>query len=174
VRRSWSASTAFAGSWKEMTKAVLEAESEGEARRTAADALDSSSAHTGAVRGWHLGVCVGRRSSKSSLDRLCRKVTLGGPENKQAQLFDTNRGGLWLMTEGAAAIGLASTTVLWPAANPPTRSCPTFLRLGGFPTREHLYPCAVPGTQRNLVSARRPAEQGAGETATGDRSESVG
>jgi hypothetical protein len=43
------------------------------------------------------------------------EVTLGGPENKQARLFDTNRGGLWLITQGAAAIGLASTTVLLPA-----------------------------------------------------------
>jgi hypothetical protein len=44
------------------------------------------------------------------------EVTLGGPENKQARLFDKNRGGLWLITQGAAAIGFTSTTVLLPAA----------------------------------------------------------
>ena len=44
------------------------------------------------------------------------EVTLAGPDNKQARLFDTNRGGLWLMTEGAEAVGLASTTVLLPCA----------------------------------------------------------
>jgi hypothetical protein len=44
------------------------------------------------------------------------EVTLGGPENKQARLFDMHRGGLWLMTQGAAAIGLASAAVVLPAA----------------------------------------------------------
>src|SRR6185312_6666408 len=44
------------------------------------------------------------------------EVTLGGPEDKQARLFDSNRGGLWLLTEGAEAVGLASTTVLLPEA----------------------------------------------------------
>ena len=44
------------------------------------------------------------------------EVRLGGPEDKQARLFESNRGGLWLMTEGAEAVGLASTTVLLPAA----------------------------------------------------------
>jgi hypothetical protein len=44
------------------------------------------------------------------------EVTLGGPEDKQARLFDSNRVGLWLLTEGAEAAGLASTTVLLPAA----------------------------------------------------------
>jgi hypothetical protein len=43
-------------------------------------------------------------------------VTIAGPDNKQAQLFDTNRGGLWLVTEGAEAIGLASTAVRLPCA----------------------------------------------------------
>jgi hypothetical protein len=43
------------------------------------------------------------------------EVTLGGPENKQGRLFETDRGGLWLMTQGAAAIGLASTSVRLPA-----------------------------------------------------------
>jgi hypothetical protein len=43
-------------------------------------------------------------------------VKLAGPDNKQARLFDTNRGGVWLMTEGVEAVGLASTTVLLPSA----------------------------------------------------------
>jgi hypothetical protein len=38
------------------------------------------------------------------------EVRLGGPDDKQARLFETNRGGLWLMTEGVEAVGLASTT----------------------------------------------------------------
>jgi hypothetical protein len=44
------------------------------------------------------------------------EVKLGGPDNKQARLFDTNRGGLWLLTEGVEAAGLASTSVLLPSA----------------------------------------------------------
>jgi hypothetical protein len=44
------------------------------------------------------------------------EVKLAGPNNKQARLFDTNRGGLWLITEGVEAVGLASTTVLLPPA----------------------------------------------------------
>ena len=44
------------------------------------------------------------------------EVTLAGPDDKQTSLFDTKRGGLWLMTEGAEAVGLASTTVLLPSA----------------------------------------------------------
>jgi hypothetical protein len=42
------------------------------------------------------------------------EVRLGSPNNKQARLFDTDRGGLWLMTEGVEAVGLASTSVLLP------------------------------------------------------------
>jgi hypothetical protein len=44
------------------------------------------------------------------------EVKLAGPDDKQARLFETNRGGLWLMTEGVEAVGLASTTVLLPSA----------------------------------------------------------
>jgi hypothetical protein len=44
------------------------------------------------------------------------EVTLGGPKDRQGRLFDTDRDGLWLITQGAAAIGLASTSVLLPAA----------------------------------------------------------
>ena len=43
------------------------------------------------------------------------EVKLAGPDSKQARLFDSNRGGLWLMTEGVKAIGLASTTVRLPS-----------------------------------------------------------
>jgi hypothetical protein len=43
------------------------------------------------------------------------EVKLAGPDTKQARLFDTDRGGLWLITEGVEAVGLASTTVLLPS-----------------------------------------------------------
>jgi hypothetical protein len=156
-------------------------------------ALDSSSAHTSAVRGRYLGMCLGRRvpvrndakaeiilhrtdvSDGTFLQAMERKglhkvldqgttllvcltmrsrskapeplrtllkpydyfkgaiapvchdywnpgstifveVTLGAPKDKQASLFESNRGGRWLMTEGAEAVGLPSTTVLLPAA----------------------------------------------------------
>jgi hypothetical protein len=42
------------------------------------------------------------------------EVKLAGPDTKQARLFDTDRGGLWLITEGVEAVGLASTTVVLP------------------------------------------------------------
>ena len=42
------------------------------------------------------------------------EVKLAGPDTKQARLFETNRGGLWLMTEGVKAVGLASTTIMLP------------------------------------------------------------
>jgi hypothetical protein len=42
------------------------------------------------------------------------EVKLGGPDEKQTNLFGTDRGGLWLITQGLEAIGLASTTVLLP------------------------------------------------------------
>lgn len=42
------------------------------------------------------------------------EVKLAGPDTKQARLFGTDRGGLWLMTEGVEAVGLASTTVALP------------------------------------------------------------
>lgn len=44
------------------------------------------------------------------------EVHLGGPDDKQARLFETNRGGLWLITQGVEAVGLASTTILLPTA----------------------------------------------------------
>ena len=42
------------------------------------------------------------------------EVNLAGPDQKQARLFETDRGGLWLITQGVEAIGLASTTVRLP------------------------------------------------------------
>jgi hypothetical protein len=42
------------------------------------------------------------------------EVTIGGPDNRQARRLDTDRGGLWLMTVGMEAVGLASTTVILP------------------------------------------------------------
>jgi hypothetical protein len=44
------------------------------------------------------------------------EVKLDGPNTKQARRFDTDRGGLWLLTEGVEPVGLASTTVLLPPA----------------------------------------------------------
>jgi hypothetical protein len=42
------------------------------------------------------------------------EVKLAGPDVKQARLFDTDQGGLWLLTKGIEAIGLASTTIQLP------------------------------------------------------------
>jgi hypothetical protein len=42
------------------------------------------------------------------------EVQLAGPSDKQARQFDTIQGGLWLITEGIEAVGLASTTVKLP------------------------------------------------------------
>jgi len=42
------------------------------------------------------------------------EVQLAGPSDRQARLFNSVRGGLWLMTQGATAIGLESTTVKAP------------------------------------------------------------
>jgi hypothetical protein len=39
-------------------------------------------------------------------------VGLAGPTDKQARLFKSKRGGLWLITHGVQPIGLMSTTVL--------------------------------------------------------------
>jgi len=44
------------------------------------------------------------------------EVRLAGPDAKQRKLFDTDRGGLWLVTEGLKATGLDSTTILLPPA----------------------------------------------------------
>ena len=42
------------------------------------------------------------------------EVQLAGPNDRQARLFGTLRGGLWLMTQGIEAVGLASATVKLP------------------------------------------------------------
>jgi len=42
------------------------------------------------------------------------EVRLARPDPKQARRFKTDRGGLWLITQGVEAIGLASTTILLP------------------------------------------------------------
>lgn len=44
------------------------------------------------------------------------RVRLDRPNDKQARLLGTSQGGLWLMTEGIRAVGLASTTVKLPDA----------------------------------------------------------
>jgi len=44
------------------------------------------------------------------------EVRIAGPDEKQTRRFETDRGGLWLLTEGIDAVGLASTTVLLPSA----------------------------------------------------------
>jgi hypothetical protein len=77
------------------------------------------------------------------------EVTLAGPDNKQGRLFDTDRGGLWLITEGAEAVGLASTTVRLPCAisaepvaslNHAYTKLSEVLRLGGFRTQGTFIP----------------------------------
>jgi hypothetical protein len=42
------------------------------------------------------------------------EVALGSPTTKQAELFGTTKGGLWLMTKGVVAVGVNSTTVVLP------------------------------------------------------------
>jgi hypothetical protein len=42
------------------------------------------------------------------------QVEIAGPNEKQARLFDTERGGLWLVTRGIEADGLASTRIVLP------------------------------------------------------------
>ena len=50
-----------------------------------------------------------------NLSTLCFvEVNIDGPDDKQTRILDTNRGGLWLLSEGIEATGLASTTVKLP------------------------------------------------------------
>jgi hypothetical protein len=49
------------------------------------------------------------------------EVKIAGPDDRQTDLFDTDRGGLWLMTHGLEAVGLASTTVVLPDPITPKR-----------------------------------------------------
>lgn len=42
------------------------------------------------------------------------EVKLAGPEGRHTRLFESDRGGLWLLSEGIEATGLASTTVKLP------------------------------------------------------------
>jgi len=42
------------------------------------------------------------------------EVKLDAPDDRQARLFDTKQGGLWLVTRGLEAVGLTSTTVRIP------------------------------------------------------------
>ena len=49
-----------------------------------------------------------------SYDPYFVEIHLAGPNDRQARLLSTISGGLWLMTEGAEPIGLASTTVKLP------------------------------------------------------------
>ncbi len=50
----------------------------------------------------------------SSSDLYFVEVRIAGPDDRQARLFDTGRGGLWLITQGVEAVGLASTTIRLP------------------------------------------------------------
>jgi hypothetical protein len=43
------------------------------------------------------------------------QIRLAGPTDRQARQFETVLGGLWLVTEGINAAGLASTTVILPS-----------------------------------------------------------
>ena len=42
------------------------------------------------------------------------EVTIAGPDDKQADQFQSDRGGLWLLTRGVEADGLASTRIELP------------------------------------------------------------
>lgn len=42
------------------------------------------------------------------------KVTIGKPTGQQAKKFETDKGGLWLLTEGSKAIGLQSSQICLP------------------------------------------------------------
>jgi hypothetical protein len=53
--------------------------------------------------------------SEYSYDPYFVETRLAGPNDRQAQLLRTRRGGLWLMTEGIEATGLASTTIKLPS-----------------------------------------------------------
>jgi hypothetical protein len=44
------------------------------------------------------------------------EVIIDQPSERQKRLLETEKGGLWLLTEGAKAIGLASTTIRLPKA----------------------------------------------------------
>lgn len=42
------------------------------------------------------------------------EVSLGRPDRAQKELFETNSGGLWLLTQGPTPIGLASSQIVLP------------------------------------------------------------
>ena len=42
------------------------------------------------------------------------EVSIGGPTDQQAKKFETESGGLWLLTEGPKAVGLQSTRIALP------------------------------------------------------------
>ena len=42
------------------------------------------------------------------------EVSLGGPDRAQKELFESNSGGLWLLTQGPTPIGLASSQIVLP------------------------------------------------------------
>jgi hypothetical protein len=42
------------------------------------------------------------------------EITIGKPDDKQERRFESDKGGLWLLTEGVKAAGLASTTIQLP------------------------------------------------------------
>jgi hypothetical protein len=51
-------------------------------------------------------------------------ISIGAPDEKQTRLFNTDSGGLWLVTRGLDAVGLASTTIVLPdkVSQTPVRS----------------------------------------------------
>ena len=56
----------------------------------------------------------GARPPDYRYDPYFVEVQLAGANDRQARLFGTRRGGLWLMTQGIEAVGLASATVKLP------------------------------------------------------------
>ena len=49
------------------------------------------------------------------------EVQIAGADEKQALLFETEKGGLWLITEGVAAVAISSTAILLPKPISPNR-----------------------------------------------------
>ncbi len=54
--------------------------------------------------------------NRNSGDLSLVEVTIGDPTDQQSSKFDTESGGLWLLTEGPRAVGLQSTRIFLPHA----------------------------------------------------------
>lgn len=90
------------------------------------------------------------------------EVHLAGPNDKQARQFDTSRGGLWLITQGIEAVGLALKTVKLPpevsvdpvaSLNHVHKIVGSVRNLAHIPYRKHLQTCPPSRAKRETVSA---------------------